>query len=127
VFDEGTAVASGNVVTQNVLRDNDLDLAVPTVGTGNVFSGNSCTTSVPPGLFALRMLPSIRRCWDGSVDRAQRCTPSLWSACAASPAPVPTPTNAPQRFRDSPSRVRVSGAAGRCVGSGTGAVAWFWR
>jgi len=52
VYDEGTAVASGNVVTQNVLRNNDLDLAAPTVGTGNVFSGNSCTTSDPPGLCA---------------------------------------------------------------------------
>ena len=52
MFDEGTAVASGNVVTRNVLRNNDLDLAVPTVGTGNVFSGNSCTTSFPPMLCA---------------------------------------------------------------------------
>jgi len=50
VFDQGTAVASGNVVTQNVLRNNDLDLAALSVGTGNVFSGNSCTTSEPPGL-----------------------------------------------------------------------------
>jgi len=50
VFDQGTAVASGNVVTLNVLRNNDLDLANLSVGAGNVFSGNRCTTSDPPGL-----------------------------------------------------------------------------
>lgn len=38
------AVASGNVVTQNILRNNDLDLLVATVGTGNVIAGNKCTT-----------------------------------------------------------------------------------
>lgn len=52
VFDIGTAVASGNVVTGNVLRNNDLDLAAVSVGTGNVFSGNSCKTSNPRGLCA---------------------------------------------------------------------------
>jgi len=52
VTEQGTAVASGNVVTRNVLRNNDLDLAALSVGTGNVFSGNSCTTSDPAGLCA---------------------------------------------------------------------------
>jgi hypothetical protein len=46
VFDEPTAVASGNLVTLNILRKSDLDLAILTTGTGNVFIGNRCT-SVP--------------------------------------------------------------------------------
>ena len=51
VDDFGTgAIASGNVVTQNVLRDNDLDVFIGATGTGNVVTDNSCTTSFPPGL-----------------------------------------------------------------------------
>ncbi|RFU26109.1 hypothetical protein B7463_g10233, partial [Scytalidium lignicola] len=38
------AVASGNVVIQNTLRNNDLDLLVNTNGTGNVIANNKCST-----------------------------------------------------------------------------------
>ncbi|KAJ9638251.1 hypothetical protein H2199_006938 [Coniosporium tulheliwenetii] len=38
------AVASGNVVTKNTLRNNDLDLLVETEGTGNVIARNKCST-----------------------------------------------------------------------------------
>lgn len=44
------AVASGNMVEGNVLKDNDLDLLLYSNGTGNVFSGNACASSVPEGL-----------------------------------------------------------------------------
>ncbi len=42
--------ASGNVVTHNVLRNNDVDLFVTSTGTGNVIEHNECATSVPDGL-----------------------------------------------------------------------------
>jgi parallel beta-helix repeat protein len=38
------AVASGNVVTQNILFNNDLGLLVNTTGTGNVITHNNCST-----------------------------------------------------------------------------------
>jgi len=38
------AVASGNVVIENILRHNDLDLLVNTTGTGNVITRNFCST-----------------------------------------------------------------------------------
>jgi parallel beta-helix repeat protein len=38
------AVASGNVVTQNTLLNNDLGLLVNTTGTGNVIAHNKCST-----------------------------------------------------------------------------------
>jgi len=38
------AVASGNVVTLNTLRNNDLDLYVNTTGAGNVVAENICST-----------------------------------------------------------------------------------
>lgn len=44
------AVASGNVVRGNVLKNNDLDLLLFSNGTGNVLSGNQCTSSFPEGL-----------------------------------------------------------------------------
>ena len=47
VFDFGT-VASGNVVAQNFLRNNDFDLSLGSGGTGNVFTHNKCTSSYPP-------------------------------------------------------------------------------
>ena len=40
---ESVAVASGNVVTFNTLRNNDVDLYVNTTGTGNVLSNNQCS------------------------------------------------------------------------------------
>lgn len=43
-------LANDNVITGNVLRNNDLDLAVVTNGTGNVVKGNVCTTASPVGL-----------------------------------------------------------------------------
>jgi len=42
--------ASGNVVTHNVLHNNDLDLFVSSVGIGNVLKRNECATSDPHGL-----------------------------------------------------------------------------
>ena len=48
------AVASGNTVTQNILRDNYLDLLVATQGTNNDVSRNSCSSSDPDGLCAPR-------------------------------------------------------------------------
>ena len=42
--------ASRNVVTHNVLRNNDVDLFVTSTGTGNVIEHNKCATSVPDGL-----------------------------------------------------------------------------
>lgn len=48
------AVASGNTVTQNILRDNYLDLLVATTGTANLISGNRCSSSDPDGLCANR-------------------------------------------------------------------------
>ena len=44
------AIASGNLVTQNILRNNDLDLFVLTNGTGNVVTKNQCSTSIPKEL-----------------------------------------------------------------------------
>jgi len=48
LVDEATvdpiAVASGNVITLNTLRNNDLDLYVNTTGTGNVVAENICST-----------------------------------------------------------------------------------
>jgi len=37
-------LASGNVVTKNILRNNDLDILVFTNGTGNVIEDNQCST-----------------------------------------------------------------------------------
>jgi hypothetical protein len=48
------AIASGNMVMQNTLRNNDVDLLVFTNGTGNVIAQNKCTTSIPDGLCALK-------------------------------------------------------------------------
>jgi len=44
------AVSSGNVVTRNSLRNNDVDLFVATAGTDNVVKRNNCTSSSPDGL-----------------------------------------------------------------------------
>lgn len=49
-FPDPLAVASGNVVKGNVLKDNDLDLLLYSNGTDNVFTGNTCASSVPDGL-----------------------------------------------------------------------------
>ena len=38
------SIASGNVVANNILLDNDFDLYINTTGTGNVFTHNQCTT-----------------------------------------------------------------------------------
>jgi hypothetical protein len=43
------ALANGNVVKGNTLKDNDLDLLLYSNGTGNVFQGNQCTSSFPVG------------------------------------------------------------------------------
>lgn len=48
VFDFST-VASGNVVAQNFLRNNDYDLSLGSGG-DNVFAQNRCTSSYPPEL-----------------------------------------------------------------------------
>jgi nitrous oxidase accessory protein NosD len=48
VFDFST-VASGNVVAQNFLRNNDYDLSLGSGG-DNVFTQNRCTSSYPPEL-----------------------------------------------------------------------------
>ncbi|KAH0346144.1 hypothetical protein KCU83_g7531, partial [Aureobasidium melanogenum] len=50
VWDEPDAVASGNKIEQNVLKDNDVDIFVNSTGTGNEFGDNHCATSVPTGL-----------------------------------------------------------------------------
>ncbi|KAI1627501.1 pectin lyase fold/virulence factor [Exophiala viscosa] len=51
IIDDPTgAIASGNMVTNNVLRNNDYDVYVQTTGTGNVVEGNQCSISVPAGL-----------------------------------------------------------------------------
>ncbi len=51
VDDETGAIASGNVVTQNILLHNDFDLLIGATGTGNVVTDNRCTTSFfPDGL-----------------------------------------------------------------------------
>lgn len=50
VWDEPNAVASGNRVEQNELKDNDDDIFVSSNGTDNEFDDNHCTTSVPTGL-----------------------------------------------------------------------------
>jgi parallel beta-helix repeat protein len=44
------AIASGNLITRNTMRNNDLDLFVGTVGTGNLIKRNNCTSSFPEGL-----------------------------------------------------------------------------
>ncbi|KAL2437003.1 hypothetical protein ABEF95_015911 [Exophiala dermatitidis] len=48
IIDEPTtdpvAVASGNIVSENVLRNNDLDIYVQTIGTGNVIENNECSS-----------------------------------------------------------------------------------
>lgn len=46
----GTAVARGNLVKGNKLRDNDLDIRKDTQGKGNIVKKNDCSTSDPPGL-----------------------------------------------------------------------------
>jgi parallel beta-helix repeat protein len=43
-------VASGNVVAQNFLRNNDVDLGLSSGGTGNVFTQNKCTIGEPSEL-----------------------------------------------------------------------------
>ncbi|KAK5054703.1 hypothetical protein LTR84_001595 [Exophiala bonariae] len=48
VFTNTGALATDNIITGNVLRNNDYDIAVLTNGTGNVVQGNVCTT--PPEL-----------------------------------------------------------------------------
>lgn len=45
IFTGTDAVATDNVVTANVLQNNDNDIVVMTNGTGNVVQGNVCTTS----------------------------------------------------------------------------------
>lgn len=51
IVDDATgAIASGNLVENNVLRNNDYDVYVQTNGTGNVVEGNECSISVPAGL-----------------------------------------------------------------------------
>ncbi|KAK4936076.1 hypothetical protein LTR10_022978 [Elasticomyces elasticus] len=50
VDDPTGAIASGNMVTNNVLRNNDYDIYVQTTGTGNVVEGNQCSISVPAEL-----------------------------------------------------------------------------
>jgi nitrous oxidase accessory protein NosD len=56
IFDEPAvtpvAIASGNVVKQNTLLNNDLDLLVFTSGTSNVITRNKCSSSSPDGLCA---------------------------------------------------------------------------
>jgi nitrous oxidase accessory protein NosD len=46
IFDDPNtgAIANGNMVTGNVLHDNDIDINLYTNGTGNVVEGNQCTT-----------------------------------------------------------------------------------
>lgn len=44
IFADTGALAIGNMVIANVLRNNDMDLAILTNGTGNVFEANVCTT-----------------------------------------------------------------------------------
>jgi hypothetical protein len=44
VFTNTGALATDNLVTGNVLTDNDLDLLIKTNGTGNVVEGNVCST-----------------------------------------------------------------------------------
>jgi len=44
IFTGTDAVANDNVVTGNVLKNNDNDIVVMTNGTGNVIEGNVCTT-----------------------------------------------------------------------------------
>jgi parallel beta-helix repeat protein len=45
-------IATGNVITENILKNNDLDILVFTNGTGNVVKRNLCKTSFPEGLCA---------------------------------------------------------------------------
>lgn len=46
IFDDPTtgAISSGNMIDNNILHDNDVDIFIMTNGTGNVASGNQCTT-----------------------------------------------------------------------------------
>jgi hypothetical protein len=44
------AVAMGNLVTQNTLRDNDIDLANRSESEGNVLVRNNCKISEPERL-----------------------------------------------------------------------------
>jgi nitrous oxidase accessory protein NosD len=46
----GPAIASGNRVRGNTLRDNTLDIFVNTTGTGNEFRRNDCDTSNERGI-----------------------------------------------------------------------------
>jgi len=51
IVDDATgAIASGNIVVNNILQNNDYDVYVQTNGTGNVVEGNQCSISVPAGL-----------------------------------------------------------------------------
>ena len=47
---EPPALATDTLVEGNVLKENDFDILLFTNGTGNVVQGNTCSTSVPPGL-----------------------------------------------------------------------------
>ncbi|KAG9669250.1 hypothetical protein KCU99_g7508, partial [Aureobasidium melanogenum] len=59
VWDEPDAVASGNKIERNVLKDNDVDIFVNSTGTGNEFDDNHCSTSVPTGLCNARRLGKL--------------------------------------------------------------------
>ncbi|KAG9857943.1 hypothetical protein KCU98_g483, partial [Aureobasidium melanogenum] len=50
VWDEPDAVANGNKIERNVLKDNNIDIYVNSTGTGNEFDDNHCSTSVPTRL-----------------------------------------------------------------------------
>ncbi|KAK5698073.1 hypothetical protein LTR97_007033 [Elasticomyces elasticus] len=48
------AIASRNLVVGNVLRGNDVDLGLASIGSGNVFRKNECRSSSPEGLCGRR-------------------------------------------------------------------------
>ncbi|KAH0150065.1 hypothetical protein KCU67_g10816, partial [Aureobasidium melanogenum] len=59
IWDEPDAVASGNKIERNVLKDNDVDIWVNSTGTGNEFNDNHCSTSGPTGLCNARRLGKL--------------------------------------------------------------------
>lgn len=56
IYDDPTtspvSVASGNMVEQNILCNNDVDIVIKSAGKGNVAEHNICSTSDPEGLCA---------------------------------------------------------------------------
>ena len=50
LVDEGDAIAAGNAIVGNIMRNNSIDLVVFATGAGNLVTQNKCDSSLPEGL-----------------------------------------------------------------------------